>query len=423
MQITVYLLLYVAILKEITASLSNKGFPNTMITNVQSMINQTLSINFSHRIYRIAVGSVFFLFGMCFASWASRIPAIQQQLELSETTLGLVLIALPMGSMLSLPLAGWLTAKAGSRKIVIIAALLYSLALVSLGLVQNVLPLMLGLFIFGLSGNLLNISVNTQAVRVEALYKRTIMASFHGIWSLAGFTGALIGSYMMGMNVFPFQHFLLIFLLSVIMLLISSRYLIREDNQKNDHQPLFAKPDKSLINLGIIAFCSMICEGAMVDWSGVYFKKVVMADGAWLGAGYTAYMCTMAAGRFVADWLTLRLGIKRVLQFSGVLTASGLLIAVLFPNLVTAIAGFLLVGLGVSSVIPLVYSAAGKSKVLSPGVALAAVSSIGFLGFLCGPPIIGLVAGATSLKISFLIIAAMGLCISVVALKVESDLH
>lgn len=387
------------------------------------MFDQTLSINFSHRIYRIAVGSVFFLFGMCFASWASRIPSIQQQLELSDATLGLVLLALPVGSMLSLPLAGWLIAKAGSRKIVIIAASLYSLALVSLGLVHNVLQLVLGLFIFGLSGNLLNISVNTQAVRVEALYKRTIMASFHGVWSLAGFTGALIGSYMIGMNVFPYQHFLLIFLLSVIMLLISSRYLLKEDGHKNDNQPLFAKPDKTLINLGIIAFCSMICEGAMVDWSGVYFKKVVMAEGAWMGAGYTAYMSTMATGRFVADWLTLRLGIKRVLQFSGVLTASGLLIAVLFPNLVTAIAGFLLVGFGVSSVVPLVYSAAGKSKVLSPGVALTAVSTIGFLGFLCGPPIIGLVAGATSLKISFLIIAAMGLCISVVALKVESDLH
>jgi MFS family permease len=198
---------------------------------------------------------------------------------------------------------------------------------------------------------------------------------------------------------------------------VSNRYILKEDAGSNTGQPIFAKPDKSLINLGIIAFCSMICEGAMFDWSGVYFKKVVMADEAWLGAGYTAFMSTMAFGRFLADWLTGRFGIKRILQASGVFTASGLLIAVLFPNLVTAILGFLLVGLGVSSVVPLVYSAAGKSKVVSPGVALAAVSTIGFLGFLCGPPMIGLVAGATSLRISFVIIAAMGLSVTIVSSK------
>lgn len=379
------------------------------------MFNQSISITISHKINRIAVGSIFFLTGMCFSSWASRIPSIQQNLGLSDTSLGLVLIALPAGLMLSLPLAGWLIAKTGSNKIVIIASLLYSLTLVSLGLAQSVFQLIAGLFLFGLSGNLLNISMNTQAVGVEALHKRSIMASFHGLWSLAGFVGAAIGSFMIGQNIFPSQHFLIIMLLSVTLLLISSRFLLKEDLNQHTNQPIFAKPDKALINLGIIAFCSMICEGAMFDWSGVYFKKVVMADEAWVGAGYTAFMGTMAFGRFFADWFTVRFGLKRILQFSGILTASGLLIAVLFPNLVTAIIGFLFVGFGVSSVVPLIYSAAGRSKVLSPGVALAAVSTIGFLGFLCGPPIIGLVAGATSLKISFLIIAAMGLCICIVA--------
>lgn len=379
------------------------------------MISQAFSLNIPYRINRIAVGAVFFLYGLCFASWASRIPSIQQTIGLSDTQLGLVLIALPVGLMISLPLAGWLTARAGSRKIVIIATVLYGLALVSLGLAANVYQLVGGLFIFGLSGNMLNISINTQAVGVEALYKRSIMASFHGVWSLAGFIGAAIGTFMMGRGIFPYQHFIVILVVAVSILLISNRNLIREDAKQDGNQPIFAKPDKSLINLGIIAFCSMICEGAMFDWSGVYFKKVVVADEAWLGAGYTAFMSTMAFGRFFADWATVRFGIKRILQYSGLLTASGLLIAVLFPHLVTAIIGFLLVGFGVSSVVPLVYSAAGRSKVLSPGVALAAVSTIGFLGFLCGPPVIGLVAGATSLRISFAIIAVMGLCVSVVS--------
>ncbi len=383
------------------------------------MFGQTLSLSISHRINRIAVGAVFFSFGLCFSSWASRIPSIQQSLGLSDAQLGLVLISLPVGSMISLPLAGFLTAKAGSRKIVIIATILYSLTLVTLGLAENGYHLVTGLFVFGLAGNLLNISINTQAVGVEALYKRSIMASFHGLWSLAGFAGAAIGTFMMGRGIFPYQHFIFIMITAVTILLLSNNNLLKEDATPQANQPIFVKPDKSLINLGIIAFCSMICEGAMFDWSGIYFKKVVVADEAWLGAGYTAFMSMMAFGRFVADWATVRFGLKRILQLSGLLTATGLLIAVLFPNIVTAITGFLLVGLGVSSVVPLVYSAAGRSKVLSPGVALATVSTIGFLGFLCGPPLIGFVAGATSLRISFAIIAVMGLCVSIVSGKSE----
>ena len=158
----------------------------------------------------------------------------------------------------------------------------------------------------------------------------------------------------------------------------------------------------------------------MFDWSGVYFKKVLGAENAWIGAGYTAFMCTMAGTRFVADWFTSRFGLQRILQASGLLTALGLLIAVLLPHLYTAILGFLLVGAGVSAVVPLVYSVAGKSKVMSPGVALAAVSTIGFFGFLMGPPLIGFVAAATSLRISFTIIALMGLSIAVVATKSKS---
>ncbi len=165
----------------------------------------------------------------------------------------------------------------------------------------------------------------------------------------------------------------------------------------------------------------MICEGAMFDWSGVYFDKVLKVDKAWIGAGYTAFMSTMATGRFIADWFTNRFGLKFTLQLSGSLTASGLLIAVIFPYLVTSILGFFLVGFGVSSVVPLVYSVAGKSKVLSAGAALSAVSTIGFLGFLLGPPVIGIIAGATSLRVSFTLIAVMGFCITIIASKRKFD--
>lgn len=373
---------------------------------------------FPRTFHRFAVGAFFFLQGLCFSSWAARIPSIQQNLALSEATLGSVLLALPVGLMVSLPLSGWLVAKVGSQRVVIIGAILYTLSLLSLGLVQSITQLVICLFVFGLIGNVMNISVNTQAVGVEALYKRSIMASFHGLWSLAGFTGAAVGAFMIGRNIDLFEHYLYITLFVVLTGLICFRYTLGEDANKQADQPLFAMPDKPLLILGIIAFCSMLCEGAMFDWSGVYFRKVVEADPAWVGAGFTAFMSTMAAGRFVADWFTSRWGIKRILQLSGVLISIGLGISIAFPALPTAILGFLLVGVGVSSVVPLVYSAAGKSKRLSPGVALAAVSTIGFLGFLLGPPLIGIVAGFSSLQVSFSLVAITGVFIVLLASKV-----
>lgn len=383
------------------------------------MINRDTPLYASRRNYRIAVSSLFFLSGLCFSSWAARIPSIQRELHLSDAGLGAVLLSLPIGLMVSLPLAGWLVAKFGSRIIVISAAILYACTLPFIGFAAHTGVLMAVLFIFGLGGNLLNIAMNTQGVGVEAIYGRSILASFHGIWSLAGFIGAAIGTFMISQQIVPAYHFLIIAGLALLIVLCAWSFTLAKDTNAKLDQPIFVKPDKSLLNLGIIAFCCMICEGAMFDWSGVYFQNVVHAEAAWIGAGYTAFMSTMAAGRFVADWLVTRFGIKKILQTSGIVIASGLSIAIIFPQIATSIAGFVLVGAGVSAVVPLVYSAAGKSKKVSPGVALAAVSTIGYLGFLIGPPVIGFIAQASSLRISFILIALLGLTTTLVASRTK----
>ncbi|MBD1387179.1 MFS transporter [Mucilaginibacter rigui] len=377
----------------------------------------TPSYNFPRTTLRIAVGVMFFMAGICFASWASRIATIQQNLNLSDAGLGGVLFALPVGLMCSLPFSGWVITRIGSRKLLVSALIVYSLALVSLGIAQNTVQLVACLLLFGFSSNAVNISVNTQAVAAEELYKRPILSSFHGLWSLAGFTGAAIGTFMIGQHVIPFKHFSMIMALVIITVIFTTRYL--KNDKPASAGPVFVMPDNSLIKLGIIAFCSMICEGAMFDWSVIYFKKVVLAQNASIGAGYTGFMLTMATGRFIADKFAHRFGLKRTLQVSGMLTATGLLTAVAFPYLYTAIFGFMLVGFGVSSVVPLVYSAAGKSKTMSPGVALAAVSTIGFMGFLFGPPVIGFVAGIATLRASFTLIALMGICVTVFATKAK----
>ncbi len=373
----------------------------------------------SKRAHRWAVAAFFFLAGLSFASWASRIPDIKAALHMSDAVLGGVLFALPAGSILSLLLSGWLITKHGSKKTITVAAICYPIILIFIGNASTIWQLVPFVFLYGLLGNICNISMNTQAVGVENLYGRSIMASFHGIWSLAGFTGAAIGTVAVSKNLSPFFHFCVVAGTSILLILYTYQFTLPRD-AGHAGQSFFVKPDRILLQLGLIAFSCMICEGTMFDWSGVYFQKVVAAPKELTTLGYAAFMGTMAGGRFIGDYLVTRLGTQKVLQASGIVITAGLFTAVLFPDIVTATIGFLLVGIGVSSVIPLVYSAAGRSTSLSPGMALTAVSTIGFLGFLMGPPLIGFIAQAFSLRWSFTLIAILGFGTTVLATKIKS---
>lgn len=368
---------------------------------------------------RIMVSVFYFLPGLCFASWASRIPDIKTSLRLSEGDLATVLLALPIGQLLTLPFSGRLVAHFGSRRVATIAIVLYALELLVIGQAAAQWQLMLALFFFGVFGNLCNISINTQGVGVEKLYDRPIMASFHGAWSIAGVSGASLGFLVISQHIAPFWHFVIISSLVILVSFVAGPSLLRHRDPVTAKRPFFSKPDKTLVQLGIIGFCCMACEGAMFEWSGVYFKEVVMAPAHLVVLGYTSFMFMMATGRFAGDKVIAGMGRKRTLQLSGVLIAAGLLIAVIFPNIVAASVGFFIVGLGVSSVVPTVYSAAGRQASVPPSIALATVSSISFLGFLASPPLIGYIAEAAGLQYSFVAIAIIGLSISFVVSKLK----
>ncbi|MDP4264122.1 MAG: MFS transporter [Bacteroidota bacterium] len=368
---------------------------------------------------RIAVAAFYFCMGLCFASWASRIPDIKTKLHLSEAGLGSILLALPVGQLLMMPISGRLVTRYGSRTILSFAILLYALELTNLGWVTKGWQLAIALFVFGLVGNMSNISVNTQGVMAEKIYERPIMTSFHGGWSIGGFTGALTGLLMMGLKLSPRIHFFIIASFVFVAVFIARRYLIPGTTEPGIKKKFFSRPEGVLIRLGIIAFCSMAAEGAMFDWSGVYFKEVVEAPHSLVIVGYASFMIMMASGRFAGDRIIARIGRKKMLQMSGVLVLTGLMIAVLFPYLVTATIGFVIVGFGVSSVVPTVYSTAAKATKIPPGMALAAVSSISFLGFLLGPPLIGYIAQLASLRYSFAVISLLGFCITIMVSKLK----
>jgi MFS family permease len=364
---------------------------------------------------RRSVSIFFFLHGLCFASWASRIPTIQSELNLSASSLGTILFALPLGFFISLAFAGWLIAKIGSKKVVVVSSTLYSASLVGIGFSTSPLQVAASLLLFGFFANMLNISVNTQAVAVEELYQKRLMATFHGLWSVAGFAGAALGTWMIGKSVPPLQHFIFVCLFVLIGIAIFAFYLVEKDKHTDKKSPVLALPDKSLLGLGLIAFCSMMVEGAMFDWSGVYFMNVIKVNSELTGIGYTTFMVAMAGMRFLADALAGRFGLRWILQTSGMLATAGLLLAVVLPHLIPSLLGFLLIGMGVSSVVPMVYSAAGKSKTMSAGMAITAVSSLGFMGFLIGPPLLGFIADASSLRGSFLALTIMSSAVVVIS--------
>jgi MFS family permease len=372
---------------------------------------------------RFAVGTFYFGMGLSFATWASRIPDIKTALHLTEGDLGSILFALPMGQLIVMPFSGKMVTKFGSHRILVFSLIMYVLCLANLGLATTALQLSLGLFMFGLFGNLANIAVNTQGVYTEVLFKKTIMSSFHGMWSFAGFTGALVGLGMLTLNLNPLHHFLIVGGIVVIMVAFNFKFLIRAKEKlkdKGQKKKLFTKPDSALLWLGVIGFCSMASEGVMFDWSGVYFKDIVEAPGPLVILGYTSFMIMMASGRFLGDGLINKFGRERVMQISGVMISGGLFTAVFLPYIIPCTIAFMLVGLGVATIVPTVYSMAGKNPTVPPGEALTIVSSVSFLGFLMGPPVIGHIAQNFGLQFSFAFIGVFGVLIAFMVSKIRT---
>ncbi len=361
---------------------------------------------------RISISTFFFISGFGFSTWASRIPAIQQQLHLNEAQLGGVLLALPVGLMMTMPVTGLLLRRFSSRNIMICGAVLFNMTMAFLGFATQTWQLMLILFCFGSSRNLLNLSMNTQSIGVQNLYTKSIIANFHGIWSLAGFAGALIGSFMVSMNIMPGYHFLIVGIVMTALSVYSYPKSLNQPPAVRKAGPLFTLPDRSLVKYGLVCFASMACEGMMYDWSGIYFRKAVMASKEVATIGFAVYMVAMTLGRLTGDRLVNRFGIQRMLSCSGVLIFVGLLMASAFPYPLTAGFGFMMVGFGVSCVIPLIFSMAGRSKTLGSGAGIAAVSTVGYFGFLVVPPLIGFMAQVANLRWSFGLMAIMGLVIT-----------
>jgi MFS family permease len=361
---------------------------------------------------RWALATIFFVNGVILASWVPHIPAVKDRHGLGDGQLGLVLLAMATGAVLALPVAGWLVGRLGSRRLTSLAAVGFCL-LLPLPLASPTLPLLVAcLALLGAVNGTLDVSMNAHAVALERRYGRPIMASLHALFSLGGVAGALLAGGAMWLGVSDLAHVSMAALVGAVAVGVTLAALGPGDGGIARSAPVFARPPRALLSLGGLAFLGLLAEGAMGDWSAVYLRDALATTPALAAAGFAAFSLAMAAGRATGDGLVGRFGPARVLRTSSGLAAVGLGLGLVLGEPVTAIAGFGLVGLGIANVIPILFSAAGRVRGVPAGVALAAVTTLGYLGFLAGPPLIGLVAELASLPVALGLVSVFCGCIA-----------
>ena len=359
---------------------------------------------------RFSIGILFFICGLNFATWATRIPDFKSFLDLSDAQLGTVLMGLPIGSLVSLPIAGWLLTKYASRWICIMAIVMYVIVIPGLSLMSSPITLFVGLFFFGMAGDIMNIAMNTQVVSLEAKMNKIIMSSFHAVFSIGLMAGAFLGGILEKEHFTTTEHFSLVALSNILLIPFSFPNLLTDKPVQDE-----SKPKSSILHLGpyliilsFIAFCGMLCEGAMADWISLYFKEYSPDSPFPITIGFSFFAAAMVLGRFVGDKISLKYGVSNILILNGILIGLGMLLTLLFPSIYLKIGGCFLTGIGISTIVPLIYSQAGNQKEIMPSIAIAGVSTIAYIGFLLGPVLIGYLSDFVGLDKALFLLVVLG---------------
>lgn len=366
--------------------------------------------SYSLRMSRIAVLGIFLIHGAILANWVTRIPNVRTNIGLSEGSLGLVLLGISTGVIIGLLMAGGIMARFGSKSSTIAASVLSSASLILVSRAGSFWMLFMALFVMGYLVAVMDMAMNTQAAEVERRMKKPIMSSFHAAFSVGGVVGALMGAHAVNMGFSISLHFTLAALLFIILSFIGGLPLlhIEEEIQSGDNS-VIRFPSRALWGLGAVAFSSTIGEGSMADWSALYLTEIVHTSDTVAAFGFASFATLMTVGRISGDWLALRYKPDRLVQGGGLIASLGLLLAMLLPQTIPVLIGFALVGAGLSIIVPITFSAAGNMPGIPPGTGIAGVATIGYAGFLAGPPLIGLIAEVTSLRL------AMGIVLILVA--------
>lgn len=375
---------------------------------------------------RVAVSIFFFIAGFIHANWVSRIPEVQAFWQVSNSMLGTILLCSAGGAVLAMPFAGILIVKLGSRLLSIFTLSLLCGLIVLIPFTQS-LWLIIPLFILmGVFGGSMDVAINGQAVYVERGYNKPIMSSFHALFSLGTVLGAGSGALFAKYEMPLFVHFCITSTLSLAMLLWAMFHLVKDEGEKTAEKAVptegggFRLPTKAILPLGIIAFCGMSGEGAIFDWSALYMHKIIGMDVSFSALAFGAFTLAMTGGRFVGDYFIEKYGQRHTLIFNSLAAILGLAIALFFLNPYIVLVGFFITGLGLATIVPIVYSAAGNTAGVPPSVGIAMATTVGYAGFFVAPPVIGYLADVFSLRIGLIFtLALFGVMLFFVARFIE----
>jgi MFS family permease len=375
---------------------------------------------------RWAVATLFFVNGAAFASWVARLPALRTKLSLSDGALGAVLFAMSVGVLLSFPLAGRGVRLVGARPLALVAALL-TLALLPVPFMVGIVPsLALVLLEVGMANGATDIAMNVLAVDVQSRMGRPIMSSLHGLWSAGGVVGAAAGGAAAHAGIAPAAHLGVVAAVLAIALLVVWPWTAPLAPAPGRTSPPPAprerdgrRIDRLLLGLGAVCFCSFLVEGAMADWSAVYLRDTLHASDASAALGYAVFAGAMTTMRLAGDRLLARFGAARLLRVLDAIGAVALAVALALGRTEATLLAFAFVGLGLATVVPCVFSAAARHaqqvRGRSAGGAIALMAGFGYTGFLAGPPVIGALAQASSLRIALLLPVLLVALIAVLA--------
>jgi MFS family permease len=371
----------------------------------------------------LATCTVFAANGLLYASWATRIPDVRDRLGVGPAVLGLALLSMAAGSLVSMPLTGWACRRWGSRTVTTVCVIVASPVLIGAGFAPNPWTLALVLFGMGLFWGAWDVAMNIQGHHVERALERPLMPRFHALWSLGSIVGAAIGAGLAAVRLPVWVHFALAAALAVVLGLWSTARFLpdREDAETaaraaagGQRRSTWQLLDLRLVLIGVMVLCSTVGEGAAADWLALFFRDERDASPGMAAAGFTAFTIAMTIGRLLGTTAIERLGRGPTLRLAGVLTVAGVALTLTAPWTAAAFVGAGLWGLGLATVFPAGVSAAGDGSP-RPSDAIAAVSTIGYAGFILGPPAIGFVAEQSSLSVGLWFVAVMGAGITVFA--------
>ena len=354
-----------------------------------------------------AARAFFFIGGFGTATWAPLVPLLRERLMVGDDVLGMLLLCIGVGSLLTMPLSGALAMRLGCRRVVMTAAVLFAAILLLVSCVDTLSLAVPIVLIFGAVMGCIDVVVNIVAVLVEKGIGRRIMSGMHAFWSLGGFVGAgLYGVWVGLLGLTPFQSTAIAAGLILLLTAVFGRHLIPYGGGGG---ALLALPRGIIVFVGMTAFIAFLSEGAVMDWGGVYLTTVRGMDLALAGTGYSVFSAAMLTMRFLGDRVVQRIGALPVAVGGALLAFGGILLVMFAPVDALLYVGFFAIGIGSANIVPVFFSLMGRQNVMPVSAAVSAVSTMGYLGILAGPAAIGFVSSLTTLQTAFAMLAALSI--------------